>query len=64
MNNDSIRERMKRYTEGCRISYAEIGRAAGLGEPSRYIISRFLKGLRLNSETLTAIDKYLTAKGY
>lgn len=64
MSNEMIRERMKRYTEGCRISYAEIGRAAGLGEPSRYLISRFLKGIRLNADTLRLIDNYLTAKGY
>lgn len=64
MSNESIRERMRKYTEGCRLSYIEIGKAAGLGEPSRYIISRFLKGLRLNPETLAAIDKYLSAKGY
>ena len=64
MSNESIRERMRKYTEGCRLSYIEIGKAAGLGEPSRYIISRFLKGLQLNPDTLAAIDKYLSAKGY
>ena len=64
MSNEMIRERMKRYTESCRTSYTEIGRAAGLGEPSRYLISRFLKGIRLNADTLQLIDSYLTAKGY
>ena len=28
MSNESIRERMRKYTEGCRLSYIEIGKAA------------------------------------
>ena len=64
MSNERIRERMRAFTESCRISYAQIGRDAGLGEPSRYLISRFLRGIRLNDNTLQAIDKYLITKGY
>ena len=64
MNNERIRERMKHFTEDYPISYIKIGYAIGLGEPSRYIISRFMKGVRLNDDTLKAIDTYLTAKGY
>ncbi len=64
MSNERIRERMRAFTESCRISYAQIGRDAGLGEPSRYLISRFLRGIRLNDDTLQAIDKYLITKGY
>ena len=64
MSNEKIRERMRTFTENCRTSYAQIGRDAGLGEPSRYLISRFLKGIRLNDDTLQAIDKYLITKGY
>ena len=55
---------MRAFTESCRISYAQIGRDAGLGEPSRYLIARFLRGIRLNDDTLQAIDKYLITKGY
>ena len=64
MSNDSIRERIKRFTEAYPVSLVRIGKDAGLGEPSRYIISRFMRGLSLNSDTLEAIDKYLSAKGY
>lgn len=64
MSNERIRERMRAFTESCRISYTQIGRDAGLGEPSRYLISRFLRGIRLNDNTLQAIDKYLITKGY
>lgn len=64
MSNERIRERMRAFTESCRISYAQIGRDAGLGEPSRYLISRFLRGIRLNDDTLQAIEKYLITKGY
>lgn len=64
MDNDKIRERMQIFVNGCRTSYIQIAKDMGLGEPSRYIISRFLKGIRLNNDTLQTIDKYLTAKGY
>ena len=64
MNNENIRQRMKAYTDGCRTSYAQIGREAGLGNASKYLISRFLKGLYLNDNTLELLDKYLKQKGY
>ena len=64
MSNERIRERMKRFTEDYPVSYIKIGYAIGLGEPSRYLISRFLKGRTLNDETLKQIDNYLIAKGY
>lgn len=55
---------MQAFVNSCRTSYIKIGYAMGLGEPSRYIISRFLKGKQLNDDTLKVIDSYLTAKGY
>lgn len=64
MSNERIRERMKKFTIDYPISYIKIGYAIGLGQPSRYIISRFLKGKALNDDTLKVIDSYLTAKGY
>lgn len=64
MSNDIIRDRMRKYINDYPISYVKIGYAIGLGKPSRYLISRFLKGVRLNDETLQTIDKYLITKGY
>lgn len=64
MSNDLLRERLRRFTAVYPVSLARIGRDAGLGEPSRYIISRFLRGVPLNQETLAAIDRYLKSKGY
>ncbi len=64
MSNEKIRECMQAFVNSCRTSYIKIGYAMGLGEPSRYIISRFLKGKQLNDDTLKVIDSYLTAKGY
>ena len=64
MSNERIRERIKKFITDYPISYIKIGYAMGLGEPSRYIISRFMKGRTLNEDTLKVIDSYLTAKGY
>ena len=64
MSNERIRERLKKFTTDYPISYIKIGNAIGLGKPSRYIISRFLKGRQLKDDTLKAIDSYLTSKGY
>ena len=55
---------MKRFTNDYPISYIKIGYAIGLGKPSRYLISRFMRGIKLNDDTLQAIDNYLSAKGY
>lgn|GEM_PF-5080188 len=64
MTNERVRERMKRFTNDYPISYIKIGYAIGLGKPSRYLISRFMRGIKLNDDTLQAIDNYLSAKGY
>lgn len=64
MSNERIRERIKKFTTDYPISYIKIGYAMGLGESSRYIISRFMKGRTLNEDTLKLIDSYLTSKGY
>lgn len=64
MSNEMIRDRIKKYTAAYPVSLARIGRDAGLGAPSRYIISRFLRGVSLDVDTLAAIDKYLLARGF
>ena len=64
MSNEKIRERMRTYVGTCRVSYIQIGKEIGLGEASRYLVSRFLKGRHLNDDTLTQIDRYLIAKGF
>ena len=62
--NTLVRERINQYTSTYHTSYAQIGREAGLGKQSPYLISRFLKGLDLNNETLSNIENFLTTKGY
>ena len=64
MENEAIRRRLREYVEGCRTPFTTIGRDAELGEPSRYIISRFLRGFSLNDESLKKIDLYLSSKGF
>ena len=64
MNNETIRERLKEYVSHCRTPYTAIAAEMGLGAPSRYILSRFLNGRYLNTETLDKIDRYLSDKGY
>ena len=64
MSNEKVRERMQLFVNGCRVSFIQIGKDIGLGAPSRYLISRFLKGTKLNEETLKKVDSYLTSKGY
>lgn len=64
MCNEIVRDRVRKFTAVYPVSLARIGRDAGLGKPSRYIISRFMRGLALDTDTLAAIDKYLSEKGY
>ena len=56
MSNEKVRERMQLFVNGCRVSFIQIGKDIGLGAPSRYLISRFLKGTKLNEETLKKVD--------
>ena len=64
MSNEAIRKRMRAYVRKYGTAYTVIAREAGIGAPSRYLISRFMNGRQLNAETLTLIDTYLTERGY
>ena len=63
--NHDIRERLKAYTVSCRIPLCQIGIQAGMNEKvSQYLVSRFLNGRNLNSETLDILESYLVDLGY
>ena len=64
MSNEIIRERLAEYVKHCRTPYTKIASDMGIGSPSRYLLSRFLKGRQLNAVTLTLIDSYLKERGY
>ena len=64
MSNEAIRERVRSYVKKYGTAYTVIAREAGIGEPSRYLLSRFMNGRKLNAETLALIDSYLSERGY
>lgn len=64
ITNEKIRERMKSYVDKYGVSYMAIGREAGLGSPSRYLVSRFMRGTNLNHDTLSKLDTYLSIRGF
>ena len=64
MSNEKIRERMKQYISRYGTAYTVIARDAGIGAPSRYIVSRFMNGKSLNDATLQLLDIYLSERGY
>lgn len=64
ITNAEVRTRLKNFINEYPIPLKKLGELAGLGEHSPYLVSRFMKGLELNTETLKLIDDYLTRKGY
>lgn len=59
-----LRERIESYTDYYGVPYTFIGREAGLGEPSRYLVSRFMRGKKLDPDTMYKLDTYLNSRGY
>lgn len=65
IRNKEIRERMKNYTQSCRVPFYQIGIDAGMTEKrSMYLVSRFLRGMNLNDETLDMFEEYLNVKNF
>lgn len=64
MSNESVRERMRKYVDEYGATYSKIGRDCGFDEKSYYLISRFMRGQKLNETTLQAVDSYLIKRGY
>lgn len=64
MTNQTIRERINKLVANYGTPYLFIGNECGMGKKSRYVISRFMRGLNLDENTLKQIDSFLTARGY
>lgn len=64
MNNESVREHMRKYVDEYGATYSKIGRDCGFADKSYYLISRFMRGQKLNETTLQAVDSYLIKRGY
>lgn len=64
MSNESVRERVKKYIEEYGATYSKIGRDCGFDGKSYYLISRFMRGQKLNDTTLQAVDSYLVKRGF
>lgn len=64
MSNSNVRARLRAYTAEHLVSLSKIGCQIGLDVKHRYVLSRFARGQDLNADTLTALDKFLTSKGF
>lgn len=64
MSNEELRIRVARYRADNPVSYSKMGILIGLGDNHRYVLSRFMKGGALNTETAVKLSEYLASRGY
>ena len=65
MNNESVRERLKRYLTNEPINITKLGELIGLDtKQKKYLISRFAKGQDLNDNTLKRLSDFMTIRNY
>lgn len=66
MNNESVRERLKRYLTNEPINITKLGGLIGLDtKQKKYLISRFARGKQdLNNNTLKRLSDFMTIRNY
>lgn len=63
IKNQEIRNRLVAYCKEYHTPLAIIGQLT-VGDKHKYLISRFLNGKDLNTETLDSIESFLSEKGF
>lgn len=64
MSNEEMRTRVARYRTENPVSLSRIGCFIGLDSKHRYVLSRFMRGGALNTETAVKLSEYLASRGY